>query len=123
MSPWCLAPTCSVLASPEELMKSWSFWEMTSFGFLGDVYLRIQRNAGCDSGYVFHVSPGSFCASAGSCFTCFAEMDFTVNSSFLFQASTWHIARDGSFSDGAALTDSFGASCGLDSVQFPLCLC
>ena len=66
-SSWCLAPTCS------------------SSGFLGDVYLRILRNAGCDSGYVFHFSLGLFCASGGSCFACFAEMDYPVNSSFCFR--------------------------------------
>ena len=28
--------------------------------FQGDDYLRIQRNADCDSGHVFYVSPGDF---------------------------------------------------------------
>ena len=55
---------------------------MTSSGFLGDVCSHIERNAGCDSGHVFYVSLGSFCASGGSCFTCFAEMDFPSVSGF-----------------------------------------
>ena len=38
---------------------------------------------------------GSYCDPGGSCFTCFAEMDFPENNSRCFQASTWHTPRDG----------------------------
>ena len=106
-------------------MKSWIFWEMTSSGFLGDVYPRIQRNAGCDSGYVFYVSLGSRCVR----FVLLVALASLVlprwtSPRTAASVSGFHVAYcSGSFSDDAAHAGSFGASCGLDSVQFPLCLC
>ena len=51
---------------------------------------------------------GSYCDSGGSYFTCFAEMDFPENNSHCFQASTWHIAREGS---DYAVTVHIGSIC------------
>ena len=54
-----------------------------------------------------------FCVSGGSCSTYYAELDFTettITVRPMFQATTWHTARDKNDHDGTAHTSFIGAS-------------